>query len=576
MNSPAPVVLSLRGVTKRFGALLANETIDLDLRGGEILGLLGENGAGKTTLMNILFGHYVADEGTIRIAGPDGDLRPLPPGSPKAALGAGIGMVHQHFALADSLTVLENVVLGTRPLTRTSLGLGAARKTLNRLMRESGLHIRPDERVARLTVGEKQRVELLKVLFRGARVLVLDEPTAVLTPQEVEGLIVILRRLAASGLSIVFISHKLHEVLKLADRVVVLRAGRKVADRPAAGTDGALLAALMVGRAVATSRRTPCPPGPPLLVLDRVSVPAEEGRVGLDDASLTLRAGEIVGIAGVSGNGQAALAGLVAGTAPPSGGAATLAGKRLPSSPREAVAAGVARIPEDRHREGIVPSLSVAENLVLESLSSPQVQRRGVLRRDRIEARACKAIAAYDVRCPGPSAPIRLLSGGNIQKVILARALDRHPRLVLANQPTRGLDVGATADVHGRLLDARERGAGVLLISEDLDELLALSDRIAVLAGGRLSPAEPVEGVTLDRLGLLMAGRGAHPNALPLPEGEGWGEGAYLAVEATTCPAQRRRLAQAGEVDPLTPTPLPLGEGGRAGSPHAGAQKAAP
>jgi simple sugar transport system ATP-binding protein len=520
-----PLVLYIQGVTKRFGSLVANDGIDLDLRRGEILALLGENGAGKTTLMNILFGHYVADEGTIRVAGPDGDLRPLPPGSPKAALEAGIGMVHQHFALAQSLTVLENVVLGTRPLTRASLNLGAARQDLNRLMRESGLQVRPDERVARLTVGEKQRVELLKVLFRGARVLVLDEPTAVLTPQEVDGLTAVLRRLASSGFSIVFISHKLHEVLRLADRVAVLRAGRKVAERPTAGADRALLAALMVGREIAPSRRTPRPPGSPLLVLDRVSVPAEAGRVGLVEASLTLHAGEIVGIAGVSGNGQAALAGLVAGTARPFAGAATLVGQPLPSSPKEAVAAGVARIPEDRHREGIVPSLSVAENLVLESLGSPEVQRAGILRRERIETRAREAIAAYDVRCPGPSAPIRLLSGGNIQKVILARVLDRKPRLVLANQPTRGLDIGATADVHRRLLDARERGAGVLLISEDLDELLALSDRIAVLAGGRLSPAEAVETLTLERLGLMMAGQGGPgaggQGAPPLPEGEG-------------------------------------------------------
>ena len=254
MNASAPLVLSIQGVTKRFGPLVANNGIDLDLSRGEILALLGENGAGKTTLMNILFGHYVADEGAIRVAGPDGELRPLAPGSPKAALEAGIGMVHQHFALAESLPFLENVVLGTRPLTRASLGLGAARQVLDRLMRESGLHVRPDERVARLGIGEKQRVELLKVLFRRARVLVLDEPTAVLTPQEVDGLIATLRRLAASGFSIVFISHKLNEVLKLADRVAVLRAGRKVAERPTAGADRALLAALMVGREIAPSR----------------------------------------------------------------------------------------------------------------------------------------------------------------------------------------------------------------------------------------------------------------------------------------------------------------------------------
>jgi ABC-type uncharacterized transport system ATPase subunit len=509
VTEPPPVVLALDGVTKRFGALTANDAISLELRRGDVLALLGENGSGKTTLMNILFGHYVADEGTVRVAGPDGALRPLEKGSPAASLAAGIGMVHQHFALAESLTVLENVVMGTRPVLSPRLALGAARRKLAGLIAESGLAVDPDERVSRLTVGEKQRVEILKVLFRDARILVLDEPTAVLTPAEADGLFAVIRRLTAKGLSVVFISHKLGEVLAVADRVAVLRGGRKVADGPAAGADRRSLAAAMVGRDVAPSRRTPKAPGAPLLVLERVSVPGERGRAGLVAVDLAVRAGEIVGVAGVAGNGQGALAGLVAGLLRPASGSATLDGRPLPGSPRGAVAAGIARIPEDRQHDGFVGTLTVAENLALETLDEPSVSRGGFLRFGRMRERALAAIRDYDIRCPGPDAPTRLLSGGNAQKVILARVLDRAPRLVLANQPTRGLDVGAATDIARRLLAAREGGAAVLLLSDDLDELFALADRIAVIGAGRLSAAMPTESLTLERLGLLMAGQEA-------------------------------------------------------------------
>jgi simple sugar transport system ATP-binding protein len=380
------------------------------------------------------------------------------------------------------------------------LGLGAAREKLLALMADSGLDVPPDRRVSRLSVGEKQRLELLKVLYRGARILVLDEPTAVLTPQEVEGLFGVLRRLAANGLSVIFISHKLNEVLAIADRIAVLRAGRKVADRPAADADRAILAALMVGHEVTQSRRTPRAPGAPLLMLNDVTVTDPHGRAGLLAASLTAHAGEIVGIAGVSGNGQSALAGVIAGTVAPAAGAVTLDGKPLGATPQASIAAGIGRIPEDRHHEGIVGALSIAENLALETLGG------GFLRFGAMREKAEAAIRDYDVRCPGPDAPIRLLSGGNIQKVILARVFERAARVVLANQPTRGLDVGATAEVHRRLLEARERGVAIVLISEDLDELLALSDRIAVIARGRLSAATAVESVTKERLGLMMAG----------------------------------------------------------------------
>lgn len=505
--APSPVVLELSGITKRFGPLLANDRIDLTLRRGEILALLGENGAGKTTLMNILFGHYVADAGEVRVAGPDGGLVALPPGQPRAALAAGIGMVHQHFTLAENLTVLDNIVLGTERLTRLGRADRVARAKLDALMRRSGLAVDLDAVVSRLTVGERQRIEILKALYRDARILVLDEPTAVLTPQESEGLFATLRALAADGLAVVFISHKLAEVVAASDRVAVLRGGAKVAERATAGADRATLAELMVGRPVAASRREPRRPGPAVLRLEAVSVAGADVRNRLDAADLEVREGEIVGIAGVSGNGQTALAGLLSGLVAPAAGRVTLHGGAVERfDPARFVAAGIGRIPEDRHHEGVVAGMTVEENIALEELRTPRFQRAGFLRFGAIRARAREAIAAYEIKCPGPGAPIRLLSGGNMQKAILARALDGAPKLIVANQPTRGLDVGAVAEVHRRLLEARMRGAGVVLISEDLDELFVLADRIAVMFRSRLGPALPSESLTLASLGLMMAG----------------------------------------------------------------------
>lgn len=501
----APLVLSLRGLTKRFGALLAVDAVDLDLARGEILALLGENGAGKTTLMNMLFGHYLPDAGSVEVAGADGVLAPLPLGQPHLALAAGIGMVHQHFTLAENLTALDNIVLGAEPLWRLGRGRSAARAKVARLIGLSGLAAPLDVAVGRLSVGERQRVEILKALYRDARILVLDEPTAVLTPQEADALFERIGRMAQAGLSVILISHKLREVLAFSHRIAVLRGGRKVGEMATAQADAGSIAGLMVGRETAAPQRPPARPGAPVLALRGVTLGSGSGR--LTAADLTVHAGEIVGIAGVSGNGQAALADLVSGLAAPQDGEVRLADAVVTRfEPAAFIDAGVGRIPEDRHRDGVVGAMSVAENLVIERLGDARVQRCGFLRRGAILAEAARLIAEHDVRGPGAAAAARLLSGGNIQKLILARVLDRAPRLILANQPTRGLDIGAAAEVGRRLLEARARGAGVLLISEDLDEILGLADRVVVIHAGHLAQA-----ATRDRraIGLMMAGQAA-------------------------------------------------------------------
>ena len=498
------VVLRLSGITKRFGALTANDDVSLAVGRGEVVALLGENGAGKTTLMNILFGHYVADAGTVELFG-----RRLPPGSPHAAIAAGLGMVHQHFTLADNLSVLDNVILGTEPLWQPWSRRARGRRRLQQLATDFGLSVDPGARVGDLSVGERQRVEILKALYRDARVLILDEPTAVLTPQEAESLFATLRSFVARGLSVLFISHKLGEVMAVSQRIVVLRAGRMVADRALGETSRAELAELMVGRPLPEVTRRPLPAGEPALLLDQVTLAGPQGRSLLDRASLAIHRREIVGIAGVSGNGQAGLADLLSGLARPAAGSVTLLGRPLGrGGPCALIARGVGRIPEDRHATGLVADMTVAENLVIERYRGRAFSRFGFCRR-RAAARYAEAIIReFDVRCPSPQAIARLLSGGNMQKLILGRVLAHQPGLILANQPTRGLDVGGVAYVHERLLAARAEGAAVLLISEDLDEILALSDRVAVIHRGRLSPALPREAVTIAGLGLLMAGHG--------------------------------------------------------------------
>jgi len=494
--------LRLSHITKRFGPLVANGDISFELAPGEIVALLGENGAGKTTLMNILFGHYVADEGTVEVFG-----APLPPGDPRAALDAGIGMVHQHFTLAENMTVLENIALGTQRLFAPRLDRAAARARIAELARAFGLAVDPDATVAALSVGERQRVEILKALYRDARVLILDEPTAVLTPAETDALFATLKLLVARGLAIIFISHKLHEVMAAADRVLVLRAGRLAGERRIADTSRAELAALMVGQEVEPAAVSPPSPGAPLLVLDRVSTVRRGSGAALDRVSLELRAGEITGLAGVSGNGQSALAALIAGTEKPASGTLTVAGSAVVDwSPRAALAAGIARIPEDRHAVGTIGDMSVTENVIAERYRSDRFSSRGFLRWGVARDFARSIIADYDVKCPSPEARIRLLSGGNMQKLILGRALDPDPVVILAAQPTRGLDVGAVAYVHRKLVEARDRGAAVLLISEDLEEILALSDRVVVMSRGHLSTPSARGERSVRDLGELMAG----------------------------------------------------------------------
>ncbi|MEQ8816725.1 MAG: ABC transporter ATP-binding protein [Thalassobaculum sp.] len=498
------MTLEIRGVTKRFGALVANDAISLSVARGEVLALLGENGAGKTTLMNILFGHYVADEGEILVDG-----TALPPGDTRAAIAAGVGMVHQHFALADNMTVLENVTLGTESLWSWRSDAASARRRLRGMAEAYGLAVDPDRRVDELSIGEKQRVEILKALYRNARILILDEPTSVLTPQEADRLFETLKAMTAEGLSVIFISHKLHEILAVSDRVTVLRRGAVVGTVETAAADRESLAELMVGHKVARPRVEHLAPGRPVVELDRVTVAGAGGGAPLlDRVSVTVREREIVGLAGVAGNGQSALAALLSGTLAPSAGHVRIDGETIVRhSARAFIERRVGRIPEDRHATGVVGDMAVWENLISERLREKPLWRWGRI----IDFAACKAYARrlveqYDIRGAGIDGTTRLLSGGNMQKLILARTLDRAPRFILASQPIRGLDEGAIAAVHRRLLDAKRDGAAILVISEDLDEILAIADRVVVIHAGRTSAPLDVRDADARRLGLMMAG----------------------------------------------------------------------
>lgn len=498
--------VELNGITKQFAGVVANDNISLAVRVGEVHALLGENGAGKSTLMSILAGVYRPDTGTIKLRGETVRLR-----SPHDALAHGIGMVYQHFKLVDSFTVAENVLLGQH-VGGNRLDTERIERELTQLGQRYGLQVDPRAHIWQLSVGEQQRVEILRLLHRGAKVLIFDEPTAVLTPQESAGLVRTLRRMATEGYCIIFISHKLDEVLAVADRITVLRRGRVVATVDRHATDRQTLARLMVGRDLLTVlERPPHLPtvqvGSTVLAVDELCARSDQGRPALDGIGLEVKAGEILGIAGVAGNGQRELAEVLTGLRPASAGRFWIGGVDMTGhSPKQLVAAGVAHIPEDRNSTGLITGLDLQDNLILKAYRLPPLARGPMLDGTAVGRFAQELLTAYNVVAPSSQAKAGLLSGGNQQKLLLARELSSQPRLLIAVHPTRGVDIGATEAIYHLLLAQRARGAAVLLISEDLDELLALSDRVAVLYEGRIMGSMARAEADIAHLGLLMAG----------------------------------------------------------------------
>ncbi|MFI5254613.1 MAG: ABC transporter ATP-binding protein, partial [Candidatus Limnocylindrales bacterium] len=484
--------------------VVANQGVDLVVEPGEIHALLGENGAGKTTLMNVLYGLYQADEGEIRI-----NDRPVTFRDPGDAIAAGIGMVHQHFMLVPVFTVTENVMLGVESVRGPfgQLDEGAARRRIIELSERHNLKVDPDATVEDLPVGVRQRVEIIKTLYRRSDLLILDEPTAVLTPQEDEELFAIMRSLKASGTSIVFITHKLNEVLEIADRITVLRRGRVAGSTTPAEATRQSLASMMVGRPVElVVEKGPAKPGETILEVRGLKVRDDRGHLAVDGVDLDVRAGEIVVVAGVQGNGQTELVDAVTGLRQPVAGTVRVAGAALREEPRVFYEAGVAHVPEDRLEDGCVPGFSVAENLVLNSYYRAPFARGLNLDLEAIERSASELVSAFDVRTSSIFSDIADLSGGNQQKVIVAREFSRPVRLLVAAQPTRGLDVGSIEYIHRRLVAKRDEGAAVLIVSTELDEVLALADRIAVMYQGRIVDIVDPERATPELLGLLMGG----------------------------------------------------------------------
>jgi len=495
-------LLELRGITKRFGNLVANDAIDFDLAAGEVHALLGENGAGKSTLMNVLYGLYSPDEGRITLQGKALRLR-----SPRDAIDAGIGMVHQHFMLIPVMTVTENIVLANEPRAGPLMDFGRAREMVRELSDRYGLAVRPDDRVEEIGVAQQQRVEILKALFRSARVLILDEPTAVLTPQEAAELFTVVRALREQGTAIIFISHKLNEVLEIADRITVLRRGRAVATRPAAGATEQGLAELMVGRTVLLDvQKQPAAPGDPLLEVSNLVARDARGLEAVRDLSLEVKAGEIVGIAGVDGNGQSELVQAITGLTRPVSGSVRVAGVEIAGRGcRTSFDSGMGHIPEDRQRYGLVLDFTLAEDLALRQYRETPDSTAGWLWPRRMVARARALLKEFDVRGGEPQTRAGALSGGNQQKVVIAREVSGDRRVLVASQPTRGLDVGAIEFVHRRLVAERDAGRAILLVSFELDEILSMSDRILVMYEGRIV-AEYGPGVGESELGVAMTG----------------------------------------------------------------------
>ena len=502
--SRAPV-LEVRRVSKDFPGIRANADISFALGPGEILAVLGENGAGKSTLMNVIYGLYRPTQGELRVRG-----QRLRARSPRDAIAAGIGMVHQHFQLIPAMSVLENVILGQETVKAGQLDVPQAAQAIVRLSQRYNLEIQPQRLVASLPVGMRQRVEIVKALYRHADILILDEPTAVLTPQETEGLFAVMRRLAAQGTSIIFITHKLREVMTVADRILILRQGRVAGETTPRATTETQLAAIMVGRAIAPVVSKAARPAArqPVLALRNVRVLNETGAPAVQDVSLEVAAGEIVGLAGVQGNGQSELLEAIVGLRHPQAGRMTLDGWDIArASPRQIAQRGACgHVPEDRHAFGLVESFSVSENLILNQYGRAPFSRLGVLRANVLQRHAAAAAARFDIRLVNVDQPAGNLSGGNQQKTVVAREFRPDLKLLVAAQPTRGIDVGAIEFIHNQIVQQRNRGVAVLLASYELDEIMALSDRIAVMFQGRIIGIVPGDKADRNRLGLLMAG----------------------------------------------------------------------
>lgn len=496
-------VLELRNITKQFPGVLANDHINLTLEEGEIHALLGENGAGKSTLMNILYGLYSPDEGEILIHGQATKIS-----GPTDAIRQGIGMVHQHFMLVPVLTVAENVMLGEESTRGLVLDRKKVAAKIRDLSQRHGLEVDPDIKVENLSVGVRQRVEIIKVLYRSANILILDEPTAVLTPQEADDLFGILRSLRDQGVSIIFISHKLREVLDLADRVTVIRRGRVVGEMQTAGASQAMLAELMVGRQVTlTVDKETATAGETVLSFENLKVLDNRLHVAVDDASLEVRAGEILGVAGVQGNGQTELVEALTGLRTVQDGKVFIAGQDVTNaSPRKITECGVSHIPEDRQEDGLVLSFPIYDNLIINTYYRPPFAKGMVVNEKAIVGQADGLIEEFDIRTPSAAVPVSNLSGGNQQKVIVARELNRPIKLLIANQPTRGLDVGSIEFIHQQLVHKRDDGAAVLLVSAELDEIMGLADRIAVIFKGKFTAVVDADEVSKEQVGLMMAG----------------------------------------------------------------------
>lgn len=497
-------VLELRGITKRFPGVLANDHIDLTLEEGEIHALLGENGAGKTTLMNILYGLYQPDQGEILVRG-----KPITVHSPRDAIAAGIGMVHQHFMLVPVFTVTENVMLGDEDVRAGGvLNRKQAAQKIRQVSEQYSLQVDPDTYIKDLPVGVQQRVEIIKLLYREADILILDEPTAVLTPQEADELFKIMHSLTEKGKSIIFITHKLREVMEFADRITVIRRGKVIGSTRPADADQSMLAEMMVGRAVQLEvERTPAKAGQTVLSVNDLVVLDEKNQVAVDGISFEVRAGEVLGIAGVQGNGQTELVEALTGLRVSQSGQVSLLGQETTrASPRQITELGSAHVPEDRQRDGLVLPFPIADNLVLNTYYLSPFSKGVVLDEAKIHSHAEQLIQEFDVRTPGAATSAGALSGGNQQKVIVAREFSRPISLLVASQPTRGLDVGSIEYIHDRIIKKRDDGCAVLLVSSELDEIMGLSDRIAVMYRGKIVDILPAEKATKEKVGLLMAG----------------------------------------------------------------------